>query len=510
MNFVWTSVTLVLPLALLIILSNVVNNRRRRLPPGPAAVPLLGNLAWLTITDGQQFMATLRSFHARYGPVIALRFGSTLEVSVADRRLAHTALVQLGAAVADRPLLASHDLLGHNSAFTITSSNYGALWRLLRRNLVAEMARLRLFAAERERALADLTHRLGCRKQGDEAIMDMFQHAMFCIFVSMCFGQSVDEHAVRDITAALRQLMLYSTTELNVFVFVPAITTRVFGGRRRAMDAMRSRLKDLYLPLIDARRRRRLLQEAGAGNDDDTMFPHSYVDALLDIRLNHDGGRGLTDDEISALCSEFLSGGTDLPSSALQWTMAELVKNPAIQDKLYREIRAVTGGDKVSEEDLQRMPYLKAVVLESLRRHPPGHQLVPHAAAADVELGGYVIPKGATVNFLAVDFGLDEVVWERPMDFVPERFMPGGHGEAVDVTGTREIKMMPFGAGRRICPGLAVATLHLEYFVANLVNTFEWQEVEGMEVDVIAERFDFSAVMKKPFEVNLVARAEKC
>uniref|UniRef100_A0A0D9XHQ8 Cytochrome P450 n=1 Tax=Leersia perrieri TaxID=77586 RepID=A0A0D9XHQ8_9ORYZ len=510
MNLIWTLVTtLVLPLALLLILSNVVTNRRRRLPPGPAAVPLLGNLAWLTITDGQQFMATIRRFHKRYGPVITLRFGSELVVNISDRRFAHAVLVQSGAAVADRPFLASLDLLAHNNAFTITSSNYNAIWRLLRRNFVAKMAQpaqLQLFAPAREWALADLMDKLRCRKNGGDAILGMFYHTMMCILVSMCFGEWLHERAVRELTAALRELMMYSVTMLDVFVFVPAITTRVFVGRRRAMDALRRRLKGIYLPLINARRerRKRLNEESPT-----TTFSLSYVDTLLDIRLKDEGNRELTDDEIAGLCSEFISAGTDLPSSALQWTMAELVKNPAIQDKLYSDIRAITSGGKVSEENLQRLPYLKAVVLESLRRHPPAHQLIQHAAAADVELDTYVIPKGATVNFMVVDFGLDEAAWERPMDFVPERFMPGGDGEAVDITGTREIKMMPFGAGRRICPGIGVATLHLEYLVANLVAAFEWREVEGMEVDVVSEMFEFSAVMEKPLEVNLVARAER-
>jgi cytochrome P450 len=143
------------------------------------------------------------------------------------------------------------------------------------------------------------------------------------------------------------------------------------------------------------------------------------------------------------LCSEFLNAGTDTTSTGLQWIMAELVKNPAIQENLYNEIRATTGDEQVdvSEEDVHKMPYLKAVVLEGLRKHPPGHFVLPHKAAEDMEIGRYLIPKGAMVNFTIAEMGRDEREWEKPLEFSPERFLPGGAGEGVDVTGNREIKM---------------------------------------------------------------------
>jgi cytochrome P450 len=504
---------LLLPLSFLL-LYHAKNGGKasRRLPPGPAAVPVLGNLFWVRL-HGIEILRAIRRFHARHGPLLTLRMGSQLEVTVSDRHLAHLALVERGAALADRPASASRDLLGLNAS-TISTSSYGPLWRMFRRNFVAEVAnpaRLRLFAPARAAVLAELTDKLCHRQEGDGTIVQTFQYAMFRLLVAMCFGEQLDERAVRDIAAAQRDLLLYSSTKMRVFAFLPAVTRRLFRGRLQAMIAMRQRLKDTYMPLIDARRERKnnLLGAAEPGTQ--TTLPHSYVDTLLDIRVNDDGGRELTDDEMIALCSEFLNGGTDTTSTALQWIMAELVKNPVIQDKLHDEIKATVatsgGSDHISEEDVQRMPYLKAVVLEGLRRHPPGHMVLPHAPAEDIEVGGYVIPKGTTVNFLVVDMGMDERAWERPTEFAPERFLPGGDGEGVDITGTREIRMMPFGAGRRICPGLNVATLHLEFFVANLVREFDWRQVEGEEVDVEGEKAEFTVVMAKPLQARLVPRA---
>jgi cytochrome P450 len=190
--------------------------------------------------------------------------------------------------------------------------------------------------------------------------------------------------------------------------------------------------------------------------------------------------------------------------------MAELVKNPAVQEKLYAEINATCGGDdellerNVRDKD-NKMPYLNAVVKEGLRKHPPGHFVLPHKAAEDMDVGGYLIPKGATVNFMVAEIGRDEREWENPMQFMPERFLDGGHGAGVDMHGTKGIKMMPFGVGRRICAGLNIAMLHLEYFVGSMVMEFEWKEVEGLEVE-FAEKREFTTVMAKPLRPRLVPR----
>ncbi|THU64110.1 hypothetical protein C4D60_Mb01t23000 [Musa balbisiana] len=242
-------------------------------------------------------------------------------------------------------------------------------------------------------------------------------------------------------------------------------------------------------------------------NKEKERFVVSYVDSLLDIELPEEGGRKLSDNEVVSLCSEFLIGGTDTTSTALQWIMANLVKHQGVQAKLREEIEraaAGSGGEEdIKQEDLQKMPYLKAVIMESLRRHPPAHFL-QRAVTEDVSLCGYLIPREATANFFLAEMNWDEKAWEEPMEFKPERFL-GIEGGAVDITGSREIKMMPFGAGRRICPGLGLARLHLQYFVANLVRRFEWKAVEGEEVD-LSEKVEFAVVMKNPLRARIIPR----
>uniref|UniRef100_A0A0D3HFL3 Uncharacterized protein n=1 Tax=Oryza barthii TaxID=65489 RepID=A0A0D3HFL3_9ORYZ len=168
---------------------------------------------------------------------------------------------------------------------------------------------------------------------------------MFCLLVLMCFGERLDEDAVRAIAVAQRDALLYLSSKMPVFAFFPAVTKHLFRGRLQKAHALRRRQMELFVPLINARREYKKRQGGADGEPKkETTFEHSYVDTLLDIKLPDDGNRPLTDDEMVNLCSEFLNAGTDTTSTALQWIMAELVKNPSIQAKLHDEIKSKTGG----------------------------------------------------------------------------------------------------------------------------------------------------------------------
>ena len=279
---------------------------------------------------------------------------------------------------------------------------------------------------------------------------------------------------------------------------------------------MRKDQEGIMLPHIRARQQ--LKQQIRSKQQEDNSNPGSssslseyvlsYVDTLLDLQLPEEESK-LNEGEMVSLCAEFLSGGTETTSTALQWIMANLVKHPHIQSKIFEEISGVVeeGRQEVREEDLQKMPYLKAVILECLRRHPPLHFLLPHSVTRDVTLGGFVIPKDTVVNFMVADVGWNPRTWEDPVAYKPERFMnkEGNGVEAFDVTGRKEIKMIPFGAGRRICPEYDLAIFHLEYFVANLVLNFERRAVDGEEVD-LSEKQELTIVMKNPLQVHLSPR----
>ncbi|KAJ3692623.1 hypothetical protein LUZ60_011718 [Juncus effusus] len=470
------------------------------LPPGPVSIPILSPILSLARSNFD-LEPLLRKLKKTHGPIISLKFFSRPAIFITDRSVAHRALIQLGAHFSDRPTANSASRLLSANQRNISSSTYGPTWRALRRNLTAEVlhpTRVRAFGTARKWVLEILIERF--KEKRDEkgvAVMENFQYAMFCLLVFMCFGVKMDELKIIEIESVQRELVSYFVKS-QVFIFYPKITKIIFRKRWNKIISLRKKQEEIFLPLIKSRKEKK---------EDQNESIFSYADSLLDLKLPEDGGRKLTEGEMVSLCSEFLTGGTDTTATSLQWIMANLIKNPEIQNKLWTEIKQVMGtnSQEVKEEDLQKMSYLKAVVLEALRRHPPGHFVLPHTVSEDIELNGFTIPKGAPINFTVAEIAKDESVWSDPMEFKPERFTEGGEAEGIDLTGSKEIKMMPFGAGRRICPGLGLALMHLEYFVANLVKEFEWKELEGEEVD-LSETLEFTVVMKRPLRARVVPR----
>ncbi|KAJ9134940.1 hypothetical protein P3X46_032176 [Hevea brasiliensis] len=477
----------------------------KNLPPGPPTIPILGTFFWL-VKSSNNFSSIeplLRQLRAKYGPVLTLHIGSRPAIFITTHEAAHRALVQSGSVFASRPPALETSRILFSNQHTLTTAPYGSLWRLLRRNFmsVTHPSRLHLYSHGRKWALEILKKKLVEEAESSDEkafpVIGHFQHAMFCLLAYMCFGEKFEEKIIKEIEAVQRA-SLTNIIRFNLLNFMPKLGKIVFRRMWKQLLQIRGDQENVLLPLIKARREK----HKNIINKEEPIF--SYVDSLLDLRLP-DGEREFSDGELVSLCSEFINGGTDTSTTTLQWVMANIVKQENIQNKLLKEINTVTeAGSEIQEKDLKRMPYLKAVVLETLRRHPPGHFILPRAVTEDMKFDGYDIPKNAMVNFTVAEMSWDPKVWEDPMEFKPERFMRNGEEEkeqVFDIKGIREIKMMPFGAGRRICPAISMALLHLEYFVANLIREFEWSG----EVD-FSENQEFTIVMKNPLRVRITPR----
>ncbi|XP_050385421.1 cytochrome P450 89A2-like [Argentina anserina] len=481
--------------------------KTKKLPPGPTTIPIISSLIWLR-KPFSELEPVIRNLQARYGPIITLQIGFRPCIFISNRSLAHRALIQNGAVFADRPPALATTRLTTSNQHNINSAFYGPTWRLLRRNLTSEIlhpSRVKAYGAARKWVLDTLSNRLTESQSKSDVgvkVIDHLRYAMFGLLVLMCFGDKLDEKQINKIEEVQRgSRVLLSLSRFGILNFWPSLTKIILKKKWAEFFQLRKDQADVFLPLIRARKEVKL-------NEDDS-YVLSYVDTLWDLELP-DEKRKLTEDEIISLCVEFLDAGIDTTTAALQWIMANIVKYPTVQERLLAEIKGVMGetDEEVKEEDLQKMPYLKAVILEGLRRHPPVHFVVPHSVTHDVVLDGHLVPKNGTVNFMVASMGWDPEVWEDPMAFKPERFLNKGEGEGVDITGSREIKMMPFGVGRRICPGLGLGVLHLEYFVANLVWKFEWRGVKGEDVD-FAEKQEFAMVMKNPLKAHISPRVMK-
>ncbi|XP_070023603.1 geraniol 8-hydroxylase-like [Nicotiana sylvestris] len=232
-------------------------------------------------------------------------------------------------------------------------------------------------------------------------------------------------------------------------------------GIRRRMTDHFTKVLDLMSGLIDERLKERKLRN------------HANVD-VLDALLNI--SPELDRNHIEHLCLDLFVAGTDTTSNTLEWAVAELLKNPHTLEKAQEELAHVIGrGKLVDETDIAQLPYLRCIVKETLRIHPALPFLIPRKVEEDVEFCGYIVPKDSQVLVNVWAIGRDSDLWENPLDFKPERFWES----EIDVRG-RDFELIPFGAGRRICPGLPLAIRMVPVALGSLLNTFNWKLQGGI------------------------------
>lgn len=201
---------------------------------------------------------------------------------------------------------------------------------------------------------------------------------------------------------------------------------------------------------------------------------------------------------------DVFSAGTDTTATVSEWVMTELIRHPRVMKKLQEEVRGIMTTkkqgitDNITDDDLEKMQYLKAVIKETLRLHPPIPLLVPREARQDTEVMGYHIAAGSMVMINTWTIGRDPETWDEPLEFMPERFL----NSSIDYRG-QDFQLIPFGAGRRGCPGISFAMASNELMLANLVHKFHWElpnGVKGEDLDVL-ERPGVAIQRKNPLMV---------
>lgn len=174
-----------------------------------------------------------------------------------------------------------------------------------------------------------------------------------------------------------------------------------------------------------------------------------------------------------------MAASMDTAAAAIEWIISELLINPTVMKKVQTELEQVVGLNRVVEEsDLEKLDYLNMVVKETFRLHPVAPLLIPHLAIEDTVVNGYTIPKNSRVIVNTYTIGHDPNVWADPEKFLPERFV----GSDIDVIG-QHFQLLPFGSGRRGCPGIQLGLLQVRLIVAQLVHCFEWKLPNG-ELDM--------------------------
>ncbi|KAL3819341.1 hypothetical protein ACJIZ3_005246 [Penstemon smallii] len=469
------------------------NNRNRNgaVPiPGPRGLPFFGSLFTLSHGLAHRSLASIASsMNAKQ--LMAFSLGSTPAVVSSDPTIAKEILTSPH--FADRPIKQSARSLMFTRAIGFAPN--GTYWRLLRRISSSHFFSPRRISAHETGRQVDCATMLEniSREQLSNGVVCLRKHlqgAALNNIMGSVFGKRYDVSI--DINEELRELeeMVTEGFELlgafNWSDYLPFFYYCFDPSRIVARcEALVFRVRKLVGGIIEQHRRKHL--ENVSDNDD-------FVDVLLSLN----GDEKLNEDDMIAVLWEMIFRGTDTTALLTEWVMAELVLHPEVQSKLREELDSLVN---LTDVDVARLPYLQAVVKEGLRLHPPGPLLSwARLSTSDVQLSnGMVVPANTTamVNMWAITH--DVALWEDPLEFKPERFVPDMGGADVDVRGC-DLRLAPFGAGRRVCPGKNLGLVTVAMWVAKLVRGFEWTEDANMPVD-LSEVLKLSCEMKHPLTV---------
>ncbi|KAF3781545.1 Geraniol 8-hydroxylase [Nymphaea thermarum] len=463
------------------------------LPPGPMGLPIIGSLLDL----GRKPNESLFELSRRYGPIMSLRLGSRTTIVVSTAMAAEEVLQKHDQAFAGRTVVDAVRTPGHVEG-SLVWNQQGPKWRELRRICNMEMfasRRLDASRGRREQKMRALIDHIGAAcAEGRPVDIGKCAFATTLNLVSnSIFSQDVVElgsESAGEFKSLVWDILEAAGTP-NLADYFPALRVVDPQGVRRRITVSFQRLHAFFDEMID----RRLESYAAKGQKKDQDF----LDALLQ-HVTHSAGK-LTVNDFKPLLVDMFVAGSDTSSVTVEWAMAELMKHPETMAVARSEILdAITcKGRSVEESDIPNLPYLQAVVKETLRLHPPVPLLIPHRADEEVEVGGFTIPKHAQV--LVNEWGIcrDSGSWDDPNAFLPDRFLASD----INFKG-QHFQFIPFGAGRRICPGLPLAFRMIHLVLASLLYHFSWRLPDGIEPDQLDMDDKFGITLQKAIPLTLI------
>ncbi|GMY14966.1 cytochrome P450 71A1-like [Fagus crenata] len=246
-----------------------------------------------------------------------------------------------------------------------------------------------------------------------------------------------------------------------------------------------------------------IIEEHQKNDDNDQSDKKDFVDILFYLQRNGMLDISLTRENIKAILLDMFMGGTDTTATTMEWAMAELVKNPSVMKKAQEEVRRVVGQKSkvdetdVDETDIYQMDFLKCIVKETMRLHAP--VMITRESSGSAKLEGYDIPPNTGIFINAWAIQRDPKLWDRPEEFLPERFA----NNPIDFKGHHE-ELIPFGMGRRGCPGISFAIIEAEFVLANLLYWFDWELPDGVTVEDLDMSEVYRLVIRKKIPLRLV------
>ncbi|XP_051198015.1 premnaspirodiene oxygenase [Lolium perenne] len=470
----------------------LLSKPKKRLPPGPWTLPFIGSLHHVI---GGLPHRKMMEMSRRHGPLMHLMVGEIPTVVVSSAEAAALVMKTNDLAFASRPCSVTQGIVGLDGA-GIVFGTYGDRWRQMRKICVVELMgpkQARRMDGIKTKEVEQLLQSLAV---GGGATVNM-SRKLSAISVDVVtravFGgtfKQQDEY-LHELNNILKLLRGFTLADL----FPSSRLMRWLSNGERDMRRTSGCMNRIIASVIDGRKAARAPNQGAAGDED-------LLDVLLRLQEEDSLAFPLTPEIIGVVIFDIFAAATDATASVLDWTMSELSRNPKVMAKAQSEVREVLGQDRgvITTTDLTELYYMRMVIKEVLRLHPPGPLLVPRETREDCEIMGYHIPKGTNVHVNVFAISRDPKYWDNPEEFKPERF----EEKKVDYYGTH-FEFTPFGAGRRQCPGMSFGALTVEIVLANLLYHFNWMLPNGIVPESLDMSEKFGITASRMCELQLIA-----
>ncbi|KAL5701573.1 hypothetical protein ACHQM5_026897 [Ranunculus cassubicifolius] len=469
-------------------------SRCSKSPPGPWKLPLVGNLHQLRGLPHR----SLRDLAKKYGPLFVLHLGEIKTVIVSSPRLAEEVLKTQDLAFCDRPHILAAGIITYNYV-NASFSPYGDYYKQLRKICVMELLgakKVQSLWSIREEEVSDLIRNISSMAMSGSTInfSESVSSLTNDIISRAAFGKKCKD---KDAFVPLLKEASIIGGGFGFEEFFPSL--KVFhwiSGTQARLQKIHQEIDKILEEILNEHIEKRSRIPTNELEPDE----EDIVDVFLRLREENNLAIPMGNDNIKSVFMDIFAAGTETSSTALVWAMSELMRNPKIMAKAQDEVRRVFNGrTKVCQSDIDKLDYMRAILKETLRLHLPSALLLPRESRKRCELEGYEIPKGTKVTVNAWALARDPDFWPNAERFEPERFLD----LSINYNGTN-FSYLPFGAGRRMCPGISLGVANMELILAQLLYNFDWKLCDGIKPDELDMSESFGLTVGKKFPLNLV------
>ncbi|KAK9230451.1 hypothetical protein WN944_023421 [Citrus x changshan-huyou] len=472
--------------------------------PGPLKLPLIGNLHNMI---GSQPHHVLKEIARKHGPLIKLQLGEISTVVISSSELAKEVMKTHDLAFADRPEFLAFKVLYEKTGMPIVSAPIGDYWRQMRKLCALELLsnkRVKSFAHIRKDETLNLIESIRSASATSNSqpinLSKMMVSFTSTVTFRAAFGSRFEQ---QDEFVSLDKEICKLAGGFSLVEVFPSLNfIHFFSGMEAKILKLHDKADKILDNLINRRRESMKLEKitATAASGEENL-----VDVLLRLQETSSLGFPITTKNIKSIIWNIFSGGTESAATTTVWAMSELMRNPGVMKKAQAEVREALKGKKtISEADIHELNYLKMIIKETLRLHPPNPLLVPRQTREACEIKGYEIPVKTRVVVNAWAIGRDFKYWNEAENFVPERFNGNGGNNSIDFKGN-DFEFIPFGAGRRMCPGIAFGLANIGLPLAQLLYNFEWELPGGIASQDLDMSEAFGAIVSRKNDLCLLA-----